>query len=58
MGYFSELDLSIKERLRYEVDKGFDTRDEMNEVFMEIADDFSVNVGDVWGYYYEGDWRE
>ncbi len=50
------LEQKIKERLEEEFNKGFDTRDEMREVFLEIADEFNVAPNIVWGIYYDGDW--
>lgn len=50
------LEMKIKERIAEEVAKGFDTKDEMNEVFLEIADDYNVGPNVVWGIYMEGDW--
>lgn len=50
------IELKIKERLAEEVAKGFDTRDEMKEVFLEIADEFNVGPNVVWGIYREGEW--
>jgi len=50
------IELKIKERLAEEVARGFDTRDEMKEVFLEIADEFNVGPNVVWGIYREGEW--
>lgn len=57
MGYFSELSISLQERIAQEVAKGFDTRDEMNEVFLDIADEYDVSPDDVWSTYRDGDWH-
>jgi hypothetical protein len=57
MGYFSDLDIQFQERIAEEVNKGFDTRDEMNEVFREIADEFDVSPDHVWRTYYSGEWK-
>jgi len=57
MGYFSDLDISFQNRIAEEVEKGFDTRDEMKEVFREIADEFDVSPDHVWRTYYAGDWK-
>lgn len=57
MGYFSELSISLQERIAREVAKGFDTRDEMNEVFLDIADEYDVSPDDVWSTYRDGDWK-
>ena len=50
------IELKIKERIAEEVARGFDTRDEMKEVFLEIADEFNVGTNVVWGIYREGEW--
>jgi hypothetical protein len=50
------IELKIKERIAEEVARGFDTRDEMKEVFLEIADEFNVGPNVVWGIYREGEW--
>ena len=57
MGYFSDLDIQFQERIAEEVNKGFDTRDEMSEVFREIADEFDVSPDHVWRTYYSGEWK-
>lgn len=57
MGYFSELAISLQERIAEEVAKGFDTRDEMNEVFLDIASEFDCSPDDVWSTYRDGDWK-
>jgi len=50
------IELKIKERIAEEVARGFDTRDEMKEVFLEIDDEFNVGPNVVWGIYREGEW--
>ena len=50
------IEWKIKERIAEEMEKGFDTRDEMREVFGDIADEFNVGPNVVWGIYHEGDW--
>lgn len=50
------LEIKIKERIAEEVAKGFDSRDEMREVFLEIADEYNVGPNVVWGIYMEGNW--
>ena len=50
------IEWKIKERIAEEMEKGFDTRDEMKEVFGDIADEFNVGPNVVWGIYHEGDW--
>lgn len=56
MGYFKEQSIEINERLasriEKEINQGFDSADEMKEVFKEIADDFDVPVATVWDTYY------
>lgn len=58
MGRMAELHIDLCDRISQEVEKGFDSRDEMREVFLEIADEFNVSPDTVWGLYYEGDWRD
>lgn len=54
---FSDIDIEFQNRIADEVNKGFDTRDEMNEVFREIADEFDVSPDHVWRTYYSGEWK-
>ena len=49
--------LDIQERVVQEVQKGFDTRDEMKEVFLEIADELNIPTDWVWEVYLNGDWK-
>lgn len=57
MGYMKDIAISIQERIVEEVNKGFDTRDEMKEVFREIADEFDCSPDHVWRTYYSGEWK-
>lgn len=57
MSYFADLEVRLQERIAEEVGKGFDTRDEMKEVFLEIADEFDLSPDAVWSEYYLGDWK-
>lgn len=57
MGYFSELAISLQERIRQECNMGFDTMDEMVEVFLDIASEFDCSPDDVWNTYKEGNWK-
>ena len=54
---FSDIDINFQNRIADEVNKGFDTRDEMNEVFREIADEFDVSPDHVWRTYYSEEWK-
>ena len=54
--YLEDLDLAIQSRVVEEVNKGFDTRDEMREVFLEIAEEYNVSSDVIWKIYYQGDW--
>jgi regulator of RNase E activity RraB len=56
MGRMSELYIDVCVRIAEEVEKGFDTRDEMREVFLEIAEEFNISTDTVWKTYYEGYW--
>ena len=49
---YSDMDIDFQNRIVEEVNKGFDTRDEMKEVFREIADEFDVSPDHVWRTYY------
>ena len=49
---YSDIDIDFQNRIVEEVNKGFDTRDEMKEVFREIADEFDVSPDHVWRTYY------
>ena len=55
MGYFKTIAIDIEEAIAQEVQKGFECRDEMNEVFHEIAQEYDVTVGEVWSLYYNMD---
>lgn len=55
MGYFKRVAIDIEEAIALEVKKGFECRDEMNEVFHEIAQEYNVTVGEVWELYYNMD---
>lgn len=55
MGYFKSVAIDIQEAVAQEVSKGFETRDEMNEVFHEIAQEYDVTVDDVYDIYYNRD---
>ena len=55
MGYFKSVAIDIEEAIAQEVNKGFETRDEMKEVFHEIAQEYDVTVGEVWSIYYNSD---
>jgi len=50
------LETNLKKRLNEEVNKGFDSRDEMREVFLDIADEFNVSPNIIWSMYYDGGW--
>ena len=49
---YLDIDIDFQNRIVEEVNKGFDTRDEMKEVFREIADEFDVSPDHVWRTYY------
>lgn len=55
MGYFKTIAIDIEEAVSIEVKKGFESRDEMREVFYEIAMEYGVTPSDVWSIYYEAD---
>lgn len=55
MGYFKSVAIDIEEAVALEVSKGFESRDEMNEVFIEIAQEYDVPVQAVWSIYREAD---
>lgn len=55
MGYFKSVAIDIEEAIAIEVAKGFESRDEMNEVFLEIAQEYDVPVGAVWEIYRDAD---
>ena len=64
MGYFKELDIdrqdlmfNIHDRIALEESRGFDSVDEMKEVFLEIANDFNISVDLVWEVYYDSDYE-
>lgn len=59
MGYFKEIAIEREDialRIEQEIYKGFDTVDEMKEVFLEIAQDFNVSSDLVWEVYNEADY--
>lgn len=55
MGYFKTIAIDIQEAVAVEVEKGFESRDEMREVFHEIAMEYNVAPSEVWSIYYEAD---
>lgn len=55
MGYFKSVAIDIEEAIATEVAKGFESRDEMREVFIEIAQEYDVSVDEVWAIYREAD---
>lgn len=55
MGYFKSVAIDIEEAISTEVTKGFESRDEMREVFIEIAQEYDVSVDEVWAIYREAD---
>ena len=55
MGYFKSVAIDIEEAVALEVSKGFESRDEMREVFIEIAQEYDVPVKAVWSIYREAD---
>jgi hypothetical protein len=57
MGVMSTIHFDLTERIVEEVNKGFDTRDEMREVFIEIAQDLNVPTSWVWEVFLQGRWR-
>lgn len=54
MGAMKEKHIEIQERVFEEVEKGFDSRDERHEVFLEIADEFDVSPDVIWDIYRNG----
>ena len=55
MGYFKSVAIDIEEAVAVEVAKGFESFDEMKEVFLEIAYEYDVSPDDVWSIYREAD---
>lgn len=55
MGYFKSVAIDIEEAVAVEVAKGFESYDEMKEVFLEIAYEYDVSPDDVWSIYREAD---
>jgi hypothetical protein len=55
MGYYKKVAIDIQQAIEVEVKKGFESRDEMREVFYEIAQEYNVTPSDVWSLYYEAD---
>lgn len=59
MGYFKELAILVEDigaRIELEIQKGFDSLDEMKEVFKEIAEDFEVEEATVWEVFHTSDY--
>jgi hypothetical protein len=55
MGYYKKVAIDIQQAIEVEVKKGFESRDEMREVFYEIAQEYNVTPSYVWSLYYEAD---
>ena len=47
MAYMKAVKMSIEEAVQSELDKGFDTYDEMFEVVQDVAREYNVTTGDV-----------
>lgn len=52
MGYFKSVAIDIEEAIQKECSKGFECRDEMNEVFKDIAREYNVALAVVYEIYY------
>jgi hypothetical protein len=55
MGYFKSVAIDINEAVAEEVRKGFESLDEMREVFLEIAYEYNVSADAVWEIYRSAD---
>ena len=55
MGYFKSVAIDIEEAVAVEVTKGFETFNEMKEVFLEIAYEYDVSPDAVWEIYRSAD---
>lgn len=47
MGYYKKIALDIEEAVQLELDKGFDTYDEMFEVVQDISREYAVSSSQV-----------
>lgn len=64
MGHFKNIAINREEdllfrlenRIEREVSQGFDSLDEIKEVFLEIAQDFDISVDVVWEVYHDSDY--
>lgn len=56
MGKMKELVMDISERVMEVAQQGFECREEMEEEFEAIADEFNVPVQFVWDAYNEADY--
>jgi len=55
MGYFKTIAIDLEEAVAKEVAIGFESRDEMREVFLEIAELYNVSPDTVWEIYRNAD---
>lgn len=50
--YYKSVPMSLEEAVEFETQKGFETRDEFQEVMMEIAFSYKVTLAKVYGVFY------
>lgn len=55
MPYYKNVVMDIREAVGVEVAKGFETADEMKEVFGEIAAEYDVSLDTVWSIFFDMD---
>jgi len=55
MAYYKRVIMDVREAVAEEVAKGFETFDEMLEVFNEIASEYQIGTDYVWEIYHDMD---
>ena len=56
--YYKRVPLTLKEAVKLEADKGFDSRDEFYEVMRDVAFSYDVTLADVLEIFYNQDTKE
>lgn len=57
MSYYKKVKLTLTEAIEQELSKGFDTKDEFNEVMKEISYEYGVPLSEVYGIAYSSEFE-
>ena len=53
MGYFKRVQMNVQEAILQEAVTGFDSSDEMREVFLEISEIYNIPLFQVYSIYFQ-----